>query len=208
MSPLARVAVLACVVVFVVVALGAYVASVGSAGSPAGVPTDHGHATVSSPLRGVTSSPTSAPAAPGASIAPASTSSSATTASTTRPSPSTTAPSTASPAAAVLPLTGPVSPPVVTATCSGALAYLAAHQAPGFSASCGSGTALGRYGWTCWNVAGMCPNGAKIIHIACPAPFVYMNEAHNSWTLIGERSGIDPYGQGTRAEQAFCNAYR
>jgi hypothetical protein len=54
----------------------------------------------------------------------------------------------------------------------------------------------------------MCPDGAKVIHIACPAPFVYMNEAHNSWTLIGGGSGFDPYGQGTPAERAFCDAHR
>ena len=50
--------------------------------------------------------------------------------------------------------------------------------------------------------------GLRIVHIACPAPFVYMNEAHNSWVVVGERSGIDPFGQGTPAEQAFCNQHR
>ena len=74
--------------------------------------------------------------------------------------------------------------------------------------SCGDGSSLGHYGFTCTNVAGMCPNGAKIIHIACPAPFVYMNEAHNSWTLTGQGSGIDIYGQGTPAEKAFCDPHR
>jgi len=102
----------------------------------------------------------------------------------------------------------PLPLPVVTTTCADALAYLAAHQAPGFVDSCGDGSALGHLGYTCWNIAGRCPNGAKIIHIACPAPFVYMNEAHNSWTLIGQGSGIDTYGQGTAAEQAFCNPRR
>lgn len=98
--------------------------------------------------------------------------------------------------------------PAVTTDCSVALGYLAAHQAPGFIDYCNDGSAFGHYGYTCWNRAGVCPDGARVIHIACPAPFVYMNEAHNSWTLIGEGSGIDPFGQGTRSEQAFCNAHR
>ncbi len=122
---------------------------------------------------------------------------------------------------AVAPLTSTTTPPVsveaarlarplpaVTTDCNDALAYLAAHQAPGFVDSCGDGSALGHYGHACWNVAGMCPDGAKFIHIACPAPFVYMNEAHNSWTLIGQASGFDTYGQGSPAERAFCDPHR
>ena len=99
-------------------------------------------------------------------------------------------------------------PPAVTTTCADALAYLAAHQAPGFVDVCAPGSAHGHYGFTCWNAASLCPNGAKVIHIACPAPFVYMNEAHNSWALMGRAAGIDPYGQGSLAEQAFCNRFR
>jgi hypothetical protein len=106
------------------------------------------------------------------------------------------------------PLPPPRSPPAVTTGCADALAYLASHQAPGFVAGCGSGSALGHYGYTCWNTAVVCPSGGKLIHIACPAPFVYMNEAHNSWSLQGLRAGIDPYGQGSAAEQAFCDALR
>lgn len=98
--------------------------------------------------------------------------------------------------------------PAVTTNCNDALAYLAAHQAPGFVDACGDGSALGHYGHTCFNVAGMCPDGAKFIHIACPAPFVYMNESHNSWTLIGRASGFDIYGQGSPAERAFCDRHR
>ncbi|MGZ6933686.1 MAG: hypothetical protein ACXVJH_05720 [Acidimicrobiia bacterium] len=97
--------------------------------------------------------------------------------------------------------------PAVTTGCADALAYLAAHQAPGFVDTCGPGTALGRYGYTCWNVAATCPN-AKVIHIACPAPFVFMNEAHNSWSLQGLRSGVDPFGQGAPAERAYCDRLR
>lgn len=99
-------------------------------------------------------------------------------------------------------------PPAVTTGCADALAYLGAHQAPGFVDVCAPGSALGHYGFTCVNVPGRCPDGARLIHVACPAPFVYMNEAHNSWALLGQRSGIDPYGEGTPAEQAYCNRLR
>jgi hypothetical protein len=116
------------------------------------------------------------------------------------------------PPSAPLPLAAPPPapppPPAVSTGCADALAYLTAHQAEGFVATCGPGTAFGRYGVTCWNVAGMCPNGARVIRIACPAPFVYMNEAHNSWSLTGRRTGIDPFGQGTPAERAFCDRLR
>lgn len=93
-------------------------------------------------------------------------------------------------------------------SCASALAYLAAHQAPGFVDVCAPGSALGHYGFTCSNVAPHCPNGARVIHIACPAPFVYKNEAHNSWTLTGGATGIDPFGQGSPTEQASCSSLR
>lgn len=103
----------------------------------------------------------------------------------------------------------PVTPtvPTMKATCADALEYLAAHQAPGFVDTCADGSALGHLGYTCANVDGRCA-GRRFIRIACPAPFVYMNEAHNSWVVIGERSGIDPYGQGTDAERAACARHR
>lgn len=101
----------------------------------------------------------------------------------------------------------PAVTPAVPTTCADALAYLAAHQAPGFADTCADGSALGHLGYTCANVAGRCA-GQRFIRIACPAPFVYMNEAHNSWVVIGERSGIDPYGQGTASERAACAPHR
>ena len=151
--------------------------------------------TRSVPLRSTAGAPAAGRPAPGSSrpaSAATSTSTSTTTTTTTVPVPPTT-----------------VAPPAaVTTNCDDAIAYLLSHQAPGFSDACGRGSAFGHYGVTCWNVAGMCPDGAKFIHIACPAPFVYMNEAHNSWTIIGQSSGIDPYGQGNAAEQAFCDGFR
>lgn len=125
---------------------------------------------------------------------------------TTPPIPSSAATSTIAAPAPAPPVASVV--PAVTTTCADALAYLTSHAAPDFVASCGPGNSMGRYGYTCWNVAPHCGNGGRIIHIACPAPFVYQNEAHNSWALIGQRSGIDPYGQGGPAEQTFCDRYR
>ncbi len=46
---------------------------------------------------------------------------------------------------------------------------------------------------TCVNHAPECP-GQKIIAIAVPCAAAYMNEAHNSYVLIGQASGVDPYG--------------
>jgi hypothetical protein len=110
-----------------------------------------------------------------------------------------------------VPATVPPPPPTVApepaGDCAAALAYLAAHQAPGFVDTCGPGTAFGHDGIACWNRS-YCPDGQKIIHIACPLPFVYMNEAHNSWTLVGAGTGFDPNGQGSPAERAYCNRVR
>lgn len=72
------------------------------------------------------------------------------------------------------------------------MSYLHSHAAPGFTIEC-PGYALGRQAMTCVNHAPECA-GEKIIIIADPCPAAYMNEAHNSWVLIGQASGIDPYG--------------
>ncbi len=140
---------------------------------------------------------------PGSRPAPAVRTTTTTTATTT-----TAATTTAAQAvAAVEPAPAPSPPPAVTTGCADALAYLAAHQAPGFVDTCADGSALGHYGFSCADVPGMCP-GVRIVRIACPAPFVYMNEAHNSWVVIGQGSGIDPFGQGSPTEQTACNAHR
>ncbi len=132
------------------------------------------------------------------------------TTTTTLPTTSTTTattPATPPSPTALLPLTGPEPSSASTTGCAEALAYLATHQAPGFVDTCADGSAFGHLGVTCADAAGMCP-GTRFIHIACPAPFVYMNEAHNSWALTGTGSGIDPYGQGTAAERAACAPHR
>ena len=77
--------------------------------------------------------------------------------------------------------------------CAAALAYLRAHAAPGFALEC-PGWADGHQAMSCDNVAGICP-GAKVIAISTPCPAAYMNEASNSWVLLGEsHNALDPYG--------------
>lgn len=111
------------------------------------------------------------------------------------------APTTTVPAASPAPATAPAPAPTATAPapngigygCTPALAYLQAHAAPGFVFEC-PGWADGRQAMTCYNIAGLCA-GAKLIAIATPCPAAYMNEASNSWVVVGEsNAAIDPYG--------------
>jgi len=89
--------------------------------------------------------------------------------------------------------TAPPAAPAPTGGCGAALAYLAAHAAPGFTFAC-PGNALGHQAMTCINQPGVCP-GQKLIAIAVPCPASWMNEASNSWVLSGLTHGpIDPYG--------------
>lgn len=77
--------------------------------------------------------------------------------------------------------------------CGAALAYLSAYAHPGFTFEC-PGFAQGREGMTCADEPGICPN-EHVIAIADACPAVYMNEASNSWVLMGQSSApIDPYG--------------
>jgi hypothetical protein len=78
--------------------------------------------------------------------------------------------------------------------CNAALAYLSAYAAPGFWLVC-PGIARGHQAET------VCQSGAspcdimRIIVIADPCPNAYMNEASNSWVMIGASDApIDPYG--------------
>jgi hypothetical protein len=127
--------------------------------------------------------PSVAPAPPPPRAAPASTTAAA--------------PSPPAPAASTAPDNGPATaPPVGQATqwgCTAALAYLAAHAYPGFTLEC-PGNAQGHEGMTCKDWPGLCP-GQLVIAIADPCPAAYMNEASNSWMLMGASdSPEDPYG--------------
>jgi hypothetical protein len=87
-------------------------------------------------------------------------------------------------------------PPAGQATawgCAAALAYLTAYAHPGFTLEC-PGDAQGRQAMTCYDEPGICTN-ELLIAIADPCPAAYMNEASNSWVLLGQSTApIDPYG--------------
>jgi hypothetical protein len=116
--------------------------------------------------------------------------------------PTTTPTTTAVPTPTTPPTTTPPAPALDVAAaaavpsgygCAAALAYLRAHAAPGFALEC-PGWADGHQAMSCDNVAGICP-GAKVIAISIPCPAAYMNEASNSWVLLGEsHNALDPYG--------------
>jgi hypothetical protein len=103
-------------------------------------------------------------------------------------------------AAAPVPAPAPTDPSLVPAAgratawgCAAALAYLQAYAAKGFALEC-PGDAEGQEAMTCMRVAGACPNAA-VIAIADPCPQAYMNEASNSYVIIGASdSPIDPFG--------------
>lgn len=131
------------------------------------------------------------------------------TISTTPPVPPTTTSTTAAPTAVPTsttpspPTTAPIAPQasarVAAAAvpsgygCGPAIAYLRAHAAPGFTLEC-PGWADGHQAMSCDNVAGVCP-GALVIAISTPCPAAYMNEASNSWVILGEsHAPLDPYG--------------
>ena len=78
--------------------------------------------------------------------------------------------------------------------CTAALAYLAAYAAPGFTAQCPADAGGHQAGTLCWSSATRC-DIARVIHIAEPCAAAYMNEASNSWVLLGVTDApIDPYG--------------
>ncbi len=129
--------------------------------------------------------------------------------STTVPSTTTTSPPPASAQG-----TTPTPPPLPTTTvppapaaqapgygCAAALAYLAAHAAPGFTVSC-PGPDDGQQATTTAYFANGAVTGTIGIEVPCPA--AYMNEAHNSWVLRAKYLGtpipdglgavIDPFG--------------
>ena len=88
-------------------------------------------------------------------------------------------------------------PPAGEATqsgCAAAYAYLQAYAAPGFTFEC-PGDAGGHEAETMC-ISGSTPCGTlRLIVIADPCPAAYMNEASNSWSLIGASDApIDPYG--------------
>jgi hypothetical protein len=104
------------------------------------------------------------------------------------------------PAPAVAAAPAPTDPGVLPAVgqatawgCAAALTYLQAYAAKGFTLEC-PGYAEGREAMTCMNQAGACP-GTSVIAIADPCPQAYMNEASNSFVILGlAATPIDPFG--------------
>jgi len=89
-------------------------------------------------------------------------------------------------------------PPVGQATtsgCAAALAYLNAYAAPGFTLECPASSQGHQASTSCVSQDSPCDE-QRVITIADPCPAAYMNEASNSWVLMGEsKAPIDPYGQ-------------
>lgn len=143
---------------------------------------------------------TSAPAAgsPASSPTPSTTSTASATPSATPPTPTATPSATSgAPAVSFVEPSNPQMPIAGEATawgCAAALAYLYAYAAPGYTFQC-PGDALGHEGMTeCVSGESPCSLVALIV-IADPCPAAYMNEASNSWSLMGlSDAPIDPYG--------------
>ena len=78
--------------------------------------------------------------------------------------------------------------------CTAALAYLDAYAAPGFTLECPGDAGGHQAVTTCASLSSPC-DVERVIEIADPCPAAYMNEASNSWVLLGEADvPIDPYG--------------
>ncbi len=78
--------------------------------------------------------------------------------------------------------------------CAAALAYLKAYAAPNFSIACPGNAGGHQATTTCISGYGLCSLGASIV-IADPCPAAYMNEASNSWMLLGLwHVPLDPFG--------------
>ena len=96
--------------------------------------------------------------------------------------------------AAAAPAPRPASATAAAQGCQAALAYLASHAAPGFAVACPH-DAGGHEATTVCNGPPDCAAGTMFIWIADPCPAAYMNEASNSWVLLGRSDAPwDPYG--------------
>jgi hypothetical protein len=114
-----------------------------------------------------------------------------TTTSTTSTTTTTTAPAIAQPIVTASPGPAPSNP---GDGCQAALAYLKSHAAPGFVAICPH-DAEGHQASTTCRGAPRCQAGTMFIYIADPCPAAYMNEASNSYVLIGQSNAPwDPFG--------------
>jgi len=98
----------------------------------------------------------------------------------------------------------PPPPQIVTASpspqpnpgdgCQAALDYLSKNAAPGFASQCPH-DAQGHQATTVCVGAPRCQPGTMFIYIADPCPAAYMNEASNSYVIMGKSDAPwDPFG--------------
>jgi len=79
--------------------------------------------------------------------------------------------------------------------CAAALTYLYAYAAPGFVFRCPAAADGHQAATMCVTTSSPC-DSERLIEIGDPCPAAYMNEASNSWVLLGVSDvPIDPYGQ-------------
>ena len=127
-----------------------------------------------------------------------------TTTSTTSTTPTTTTPTTTTTTTTTLPALSFVQPTAVNelpppgeATafgCAAAAAYIAAYAAPGFWVACPASSRGHQASTVCESTTSHCST-LRIITISDPCAAAYMNEASNSWVLMGlSDAPIDPYG--------------
>jgi hypothetical protein len=130
---------------------------------------------------------------PAATVARAATDHVATTTTTTVPTPSPAQSFVQQPDTTGLPPPGEAT----AYGCAAAESYINAYGAPGFSVACPAYS--GGHQATTWCVTTTSPcNVERLITIAEPCPDAYMNEASNSWVMMGASdTPIDPYGQCT-----------
>ncbi len=130
------------------------------------------------------------------------TTSTSTTTTTTPPSTTTTTtttrPTTTLPALSfVQPTAANELPPPGEATaygCAAAAQYIAAYAAPGFWLACPASSRGHQASTVCESTTSPC-SVLRIITITDPCAAAYMNEASNSWVLMGlSDAPLDPYG--------------
>ena len=117
-----------------------------------------------------------------------------------RPDTPSVTPTTSAPAeSSVTPTTSASGAPALGAAttwgCAAALVYLNAYAAPGFTLECPAYSQGHQASTSCVSQSSPCDQ-QRVITVADPCPAAYMNEASNSWVLMGESSApIDPYGR-------------
>ncbi|MHB8438099.1 MAG: hypothetical protein ACYDD4_02925 [Acidimicrobiales bacterium] len=143
--------------------------------------------------------PTTVPATASGSRVPTPAASVPTTTTSTTPAPPSVAPPQSSATPPAVPTTTVPVPPAAPGEdqgfgCQAAMSYLSAHAAPGFVSYCPH-YADGHQATTTCVGPPNCQPGTEFIYIADPCPAAYMNEASNSWVLIGKSDAPwDPYG--------------